>query len=214
MGVSLGVPNDLHFQKRVLLALMKLLEAPEENGPVLIEDYPEDAPEIEDDLLMGGISCPVFFGDPNETEIQGIDRMHTEFLREIAAMRSWYDMSVEKRKRTTVGVSRIDLNDLGNFIYAFTGNEMPENPRPDIDISTTLKAAVEDLRAYYFEAVISQPGRQNVSNRALLEWYWKDTVAGKVLREVQKACVNSRNESIKLVAERFIVPMAYLEQET
>ena len=41
LGRPLGPPNDAAFQKRVLIAALKLLEA--SGGPVL-EDYPEDAP--------------------------------------------------------------------------------------------------------------------------------------------------------------------------
>jgi len=201
MGVPLGIPGDIDFQKRVLLALLKLFEAPE--GPVLI-DYPEDASVLEDGD-MPVLSCPVYYGK-DEEPCEGIDPAHTAFLREITAMRSWYDMSVAKRNRTTVGVSGIGLDDIGNFLYSFTGGTMPENPREDVNLLTTFKLAVEDLRAYYFEGASSQPGRGNISNRALLDWFWEDTIAGEVLLKIRKVCMESPDESMRIMAERLIAP--------
>jgi hypothetical protein len=202
LGRPLGVPNNAAFQKRVLLALLKLFEVPE--GPVIIEDFPEDAPEVEDDATVV-LTCPVYFGK-NEDEPEGTDQMQTAFLKEIKSMRPWYDMAVATRKRTTVGVSGIDLDSIGNFLYAFAKGTIPENPRKDVDLSTTLKAAVEDLRAYYFEGITVQPGREIVSNKALLNFFWGETVAGKVLLEVQKVCAQSPDEAIKIVAEHFFAP--------
>ena len=208
LGRPLGAPNDPAFQKRVLTALLKLLETPDDKGPVVIEDYPEDVPEAEDAVTV--LACPVYYGNTDEAAPEGSDPTHMAFLREIKAMRPWYDMALAKRQRTTVGVSRIDLDSIGNFLYAFVRGETPENPRQDVDLSTVLKAAVEDLRAYYYEGITSQPGWENASNKALLNWFWEETAAGKVLLELQKVCVQSPDEATKMVSERFIVPRAVL----
>lgn len=209
LGRPLGVANDAAFQKRVLLALLKLFEVPE--GPVIIEDYPEDVPEVENVVTV--LSCPVDYGKSKD-EPAGTDRTHTAFLREIKAMRPWYDMAVAKRKRTTVGVSGIDLDSIGDFIYAFAKGTMPENPRQDIDLSTTLKSAVEDLRAYYFEGMTAQPGHENVPNQALLDWFWEETLAGKVLLEVVDVCEKSPDETMNLLAKIFLVPHAIKARHT
>jgi hypothetical protein len=58
LGRPLGVPNDAAFQERVLLAVLRLLEATV--GPVLA-DYPEDAPSSSSDDAAGQV-CPVSFG--------------------------------------------------------------------------------------------------------------------------------------------------------
>ena len=61
MGRPFGVPNDPAFQKRVLLAVLKLFEAPA--GP-LIENYAEDAPQsviVGEDEEMEAFACPVNF---------------------------------------------------------------------------------------------------------------------------------------------------------
>jgi len=210
MGVPLGKPNDPAFQKRVLLALLKLFETPRPEGPEpwILEDYPEDAPETED---IAVISCPVSYVDEDQTE-KG-DPLEAAFLREIKALRPWYDMAVAKEKRTMVGVSRVSLDDIGKFLYTFTKGTYPENPRPDVDLSTSLKAAIEDLRAYYFESATSQPGQENVSNQALLDWFWEHTTAGKVLLEIQQSCsLNSSDPGMQMLSERFIVPHTIMDR--
>jgi D-proline reductase (dithiol) PrdB len=208
LGRPLGVPNDPAFQKRVLLALLKLLEAPESEGPVILVDYPEDAPEVENDATV--ISCPVYYGDENEAET---DPMETAFLREIKAMRPWYDIAVAKRQRTTVGVSSVDLDALGEFIYAFIKGETPENPRQDVELITTLKLAIEDLRAYYNEGATAQPGQENVSLQVLKDWFWNNTVASKVLLRLLDVCEKSSDEKVKMMAGHFVPTDVYAQHK-
>jgi hypothetical protein len=201
-GRPLGVPNDPAFQKRVLLAQLKLLEVPE--GPWILVDYPESAPEVADDASVV-LSCPVYYGE-SEDEPEETDPVQKGFLREIKAMRPWYDMALAKRKRTTVGISRINLDNIGDFIYAFVKGTMPENPRQDIPIVSTLKLAIEDLRAYYFESATAQPGQENVSNKVLLNWFWEETEAGKVLLELLKICEKSSDEMMNTLAGHIFAP--------
>jgi hypothetical protein len=200
MGRPLGPPDDAAFQKRVLLALMALLEAPA--GP-LLEDFPEDEPETAGEITV--LACPVNFArevaGPGET-----DHLQIAFRREITAMRPWYDMAVAKRQRTTVGVSGIDLEALGDFIYAFISGEEPENPRDDIPLAYTLKFAVEDLKSYYIEGVTAQPGQAGASSQTLTAWFWDETVAGKVLLNLKKVCQASTDSIMIEMAEHGLVP--------
>ena len=47
LGRPFGPPSDPAFQKHVILAALRLLER--EDGPVLIEDFPEDDPRAQPD---------------------------------------------------------------------------------------------------------------------------------------------------------------------
>jgi hypothetical protein len=200
LGCPLGVANDAAFQKRVLLAVLGLLEAPD--GP-LLEDFPEDAPESAGEITV--LSCPVSFAQ-DAVESGETDQMEVAFRREMTAMRPWYDMAVAKRQRTTVGVSRIDLEALGDFIYAFVRGEEPENPRDDISLVYTLRMAIEDLKAYYVEAVTAQPGQAGASSRVITDWFWDETVAGKVLLALNKVCKASQDDMMRQISTGFIVP--------
>jgi hypothetical protein len=201
LGRPLGPPSDAAFQKRVLLALLGMFEAPD--GPRL-EDFPEDEPVTADEITV--LACPVDFThtaeEPGET-----DQLRVAFRREMTAMRPWYDTAVARRQRTTVGISGIDLEALGDFIYAFLGGKEPENPRDDIPLAYTLKFAVEDLQSYYIEGVTAQPGQGGASGQALTNWFWDETVAGKVLLELKKVCEASTDDTIKQMGAHFLVPM-------
>jgi hypothetical protein len=199
LGRPLGPPGNTELQKRVLITLLRLLETP--RGPVL-EDFPEDEPESNEVAVL---AYPVNF--VRDTEVSGdADELLAAFHREITAMRPWYDMAVNKRQRTTVGVSGITLENLGEFIYAFVRREPPKNSRHDLPLAITLKLAVEDLKAYYFEGITSQPGQANASSKILQDWFWDRTICGKVLLALKKDCEASTDEMTKMIGLHFIVP--------
>ncbi len=199
LGRPLGPPDNPGFQKRVLLALLQMFIAP--RGP-LLEDFPEDEPESAELTVL---SCPVNF--PQETtEFDNAEKLLEAFRHEISAMHPWYDLSVKKRNRTTVGISRIPLKNLGDFIYAFFHGEIPENPRKDIPLASTLKFAVEDLKSYYIEGITSQPGQDNASSKTLDDWFWGETVYAKVLLALKKTCESSSDEMLKMTGSHFLIP--------
>ena len=200
LGRPLGPPDDTTFQRRVLLALMGMFEAPD--GPRL-EDFPEDEPETSGEITV--LACPVDYNLPTE-ESSETDQLQTAFRREMTAMRPWYDMAVAKRQRTTVGVSGIGLESLGDFIYAFIGGTEPDNPRDDIPLAYTLKFAVEDLKSYYIEGVTAQPGQTGASSQVLTDWFWDETVAGKVLLALKKVCQASTDSTMSMIGDHAIVP--------
>lgn len=206
LGRPLGIPDDTAFQKSVLLSLLKLFEATE--GPVL-EDFQEDAPESGNEIHL--MACPLYL-DEAGVETSESDPIQTRFLREIKAMRPWYDMALKKRNRTTTGASGIDLDSVGDFIYAFVEGKAPENPRKDIELPYTLKLAVEDLKAYYLEGVTAQPGQEGASSKALKDWFWEETTAGKVLLELANVCEKSSDELMSMVGSRFIAPGDVISQ--
>jgi len=200
LGRPLGVPNDPIFQKRVLLAALKLLEAP--SGPVL-EDFPEDAPVSSDEITT--LACPVNFVQ-DRVDLGETEQLCVAFQREMASMRPWYDMAVEKHGRTTVGVSGIALDTIDDFICSFLRDGEPANPRDDISLPSTLKLATDDLKAYYFEGITAQPGQEAVSSQILSDWFWEETVAGRVLLALKEVCKQNENALMQIVGRVLIVP--------
>jgi hypothetical protein len=200
LGRPLGPPNNPAFQKRVLTALIKLFEAP--GGPLLV-DFPDDEPESTGEPVV--LACPVFFTQSAD-EITAGDKVEAAFRREMAALRPWYDLAVGKRKRTTVGLSGIELEALGDFIYAFAKGRVPDNPRKDMALAYTVKFAVEDLKAYYFESITAQPGQEGASGQHLQDWFWNQTKAGEVLLEVKQTCQASPDKLMSMIGNVFIAP--------
>lgn len=206
LGRPLGVPNDASFQSRVLRVALALLEAPA--GPVL-EAFPEDAQVREEDL--SGFACPVSFDTP-PADLSATDLLRAALQGEIQQLRTWYDLSVAKRGRTTVGVSGMTPEEVGTFIGGFLDAGTPGNPRPDLPLATLFRFAVEDLKSYYFEAVTAQPGQQAVESTVLADWFWRETTAGRLLFALHDACQRSDVPGIPVVANNFLIPRARLAE--
>ncbi len=151
LGRPLGVPNDPAFQTRVVAAAVELFNA--HSGPALM-DYPEDAPQVEGPATL---VCPVSSNLP-ESDDSDTAKLTARLLEEIALMRPWYDRAVDSRKRTTVGVSGMNPKAMGSFVAEFLDGGMPAS-KGDLSPATLFKLAVEDLKAYYFEASTAQPGQ-------------------------------------------------------
>lgn len=201
LGRPLGRPNDVAFQTRVLQAVFELLEAP--SGPVL-EDFPEDVPHNEDSLM--GWACPINL--PEETRnVTDSQALLLAFRNEMNRMRSWYDLGVKRRGRTTFGLSGLDPAEIPAFLNKFLDYGIPENPRDDIPPALLLKLAVDDLKAYYLEAATAQPGEREPTSGELSKWFWSQTIAAKVLLRVKEACLSSSDPMLKTTGKLLIVPM-------
>jgi hypothetical protein len=180
-------------------AALKLFSAPK--GPVLV-DFNEEAPtsSVEEVIL----SCPVNF-DISSDDLNDADKLRQAFKEEMNGLRSWYETSVKKRGRTTVGVSGLELNAAANFVGAFLDG-VPDNPRDDMTLPFALNFAVDDLKAYYFEAISAQPGNGSPGSEQFADFFWDNTAAGKLLYAVKNAAGKSEDSMMKLVANMLLVP--------
>ncbi len=201
LGRPLGVPNDAVFQTKVLVAALQLLESP--SGPIL-SDFPEEVPVREDS--MTGWSCPINLSDesPDLTDNQ---RLLAAFEREVSRMRSWYDLALKARGRTTFGLSGMPPEAVAGFIGGFLDGAVPESPREDLSVAFALKLAVDDLKSYYFEAAEGEPGKHIPGSAELANWFWNKTVAARVLRAVRQSCQRSDDQMLQIAGAKLIVPM-------
>ncbi len=200
LGRPLGVPGDPAFQTRVVTAALELLDAP--CGPALM-DYPENAPPVEGPATL---VCPVSFTLP-ELDDSDAAKLTAKLLEEIALMRPWYDRAVDNRKRTTVGVSGMDPQSMGSFVAEFLDGYVPAS-KSDLSPATLFKLAVEDLKAYYFEAATAQPGQEEVDSNTLSAWFHQETVAGNVLSAVRNAHKDTEDKAMRLVINVLLIPRA------
>jgi hypothetical protein len=203
LGRPLGAPNDPAFQKKVLRAALDLLDA--DAGP-LLADFPEDAPdtlESEGDDMTGMV-CPVDLPPlPGEADENGLAKA---FREEMDRLQPWYGLSVERRGRTTVGVSGVDIAEAAAFILNFIEDPATPPPRGDLKTDAFLRAAYEDIKAYYLESMMAQPGA--VSQRQLENWFWGETAFARVIFVLRKICLASDTPAIAVLGEKSLVPTA------
>lgn len=222
-GRPLGTPNQPELQRRILTGALSLLTS--DRCPILEEfEYEVPKPTEKDtrekeasppaaaspDESMP-VACPVRFGLPVEPSTS-TEKMMTRFLEEVVQMRNWYDIAVEKRGRTTFGITGLEPERIARFFSDFVESDgaLDHSPMEGIAITTALRMAAEDLKAYYFEGVTAQPG-QPTDSQTLSTWFWRETTAGQVINTIRILCLKSDNKSYGLLGKLLLVPRNQLD---
>lgn len=205
LGRPFGPPDMPDLQGRVLEHALRLLEAPA--GPVL-QDFPEEAPAAAGEEAAW--ACPVQFGAPPATGAAA-DDLRSAVQREMALLLPWYERARSTRGRSTVGVSGLPLPEILAELCA------PLDPLFGEDVARSgladrLRLAAEDLKAFYTEAGSAQPGA--ASSEALLQWFWHDTSASRLLRSLQAHFANSDDEALQLLSSLLLVPRSQSGEPT
>ena len=110
--------------------------------------------------------------------------------------------------RTTVGLSGLAPDAIVEFlaVYAERGEETSPHPHRDgVNFSRFLKHALDDLLAWYQEAVTAQPG-STPSGRELVAWFWGETRASRLFLAVRERGVASEDPGVRLVVKALLVP--------
>jgi hypothetical protein len=180
LGRPLGIPDDPPFQRRVVKAALDLLARTD--GP-LIADYPEHAPEVTD---FSGWACPINLA-PGRVD---------SLAAEIDRLATWYDRSVARLGRTTVGVSGLDMPAAGALVGRALDGELPE--------AQALKEAIDDLRAYYLEAASAFPDPGTSATRK--KWFWDETRLARTILELQPRLAASTDPQHRILANLTLIP--------
>jgi hypothetical protein len=197
LGRPLGAPHDAAFQRKVLLAALRLFEAP--SGPVL-SDFPEAAPASAAPRDEEGEACPVNFSRPRVAGA-GEHALAQALADEIAQLQPWHDLATRRRGGTTVGVSGRTPAEAGAFVVSHLGAA-----RPDPIQVQALKYACDDLRAFYEEAGGAQPGA--LSGPELERWLYLGTVYGEVLQALRPLCAQSADPALQRFGKLLLIPRA------
>ncbi len=198
LGRPLGVPHDADFQSRVFQSLIDLFEA--RKGPVLV-DYPEDAPGSHADD-MDGLACPMRFDAPKTND----ETLESAVLREVGELQPWYDLACERRQRTTVGVTGLEIDDVVRTLAGWLSPEAPTAVIKNQTPAAMLKLAVEDLRAFYFEAAAGQPGGDAIGSKQLADWFWGETSAAKLLLALRDRLIPDDDPALQMLGHNSVVP--------
>src|SRR5260370_26432537 len=98
LGRPVGEPEDKAFQRRVVLAALRLLERTD--GPVILEDFPEDPPGLRDTPGWRAPALPARTAPPN-----GPDAWAAAFAGELALLSPPCGQAQERFGGTTGGLS-------------------------------------------------------------------------------------------------------------
>jgi hypothetical protein len=192
LGRPFGPPDDADFQRRVVLAALRLLSR--DDGPVIIEDFPDDDPRSRPDAEWRSPLAPVNIADISREAIA------SRLVDEVVQLRPLHERWRAARGRTTVGLSCVPISACADRIGSWLGGESPPVGPGE------LRFVVDDLKAYYLEAAAS--GRAKPSSRQLGDWLWNSTYAGRALQMLRDLCLANGHERLKYQALNTIVPGA------
>ena len=174
----------------------------------VLEDYGEDAPLVGDDDTS--TSCPINFARP-QTALSGSAAIAASLRDEIARLQPWYDRHIKEHGRTLYGASTLALDDVVDAIAAMFADVMPPPPVPDASLGEGLRLVIDDLKAFYVEAMMAQPGTS--PNDSLVRWFWDETTAGAILLDLKERCLAAEDEEIKLLGSVFLVPRSKVDRD-
>lgn len=197
LGRPLGEPEDRAFQRRVLMHALGLLERTD--GPVILEDFPDDPPGWTDTPGWQPPLGPAAGGDASD--------LVGRFAAELAQAGPAWERAQARRGRTTVGLSGQAPEQWPGFVAAVLHGEFPVAP-PHETTALSLRFLCDDIKALYGEA--AQADGPAPSSRQIDGWFWTNTVAGQLLIALRAAAMASENSALKTVGSRFFVPTPFV----
>jgi len=198
LGRPFGPPGNPAFQKRVMLAALRLLER--EDGPVIIEDFADDDPRALPDPAWHPPFIPPAVATGTAKSLAA--RLEAEVLLLLGSHERW----IAQHRRTTVGLSGLPMSECARYVADWLRGKAPPSPREGFSAPLILRFAVDDLKAYCLEAATA--GTAKPSSRQLGDWFWNDTAAGAAMHALRVALQASEDERLRLIVSNFMVPAA------
>jgi len=201
LGRPLGEPGDAAFQRRVLLAALRLLERTD--GPVIIEDFPDDAPSQRADT-----GWRPAFELPAPPSPRTSAEWAAALTAEMALVRPWWERASARFARSTVGLSAQAPEAWPAYAAQFLDGRLPDPPPSLNSPAFALRFLADDLKAFYMEAAQAEGGVPSPDEANA--WLFRRTLAGRFLVALRAASLASDNNALKTAGGRFLVPAPWL----
>ena len=187
-GLALGRAEDPAYQHRVLRATLDLLAM--DQTPVLAQ-WPEDE------------TRPVKLVQASHVEHTGA--AEGDPANELTKLRAFYERWLEvSGGRTGVGISGVpqrQFRKLVRFLEAYrSGDEAADVPErtAGVAVHQYVRYAVDDLKAFYYEARMAQ--RKDQSPADLHTWFWSETAMARLIGEVAQRLDATGDPALKAIA--------------
>ncbi len=185
LGRPVGEPGDPAFQLRILRMALALLDRTD--GPVILEDFPDDPPGWTD----------------NPSWIAPATSPSSPFEAELMALLPLWEAAQTRFGRTSVGLSFLTARTWPAFAADVLAGGLPVTPQLETT-ALSVRFVCDDIKALYGEAaqaVGPAPSADQVDT-----WFWGHTAAGALLQALRSVAMASANNGLKTVGGRFFVP--------
>ena len=200
LGRPFGAPNEPDFQRRVLRSVLELLER--DDGPGIIEDFPDDAPAYASGEGESW-ACPITFR-PTEDERP---ELVAATLAEMERLAPWHELYVERRGGSAPTASGLELREVVRLLGKLAvGEQNPEVPT-EFALHEWIRLGCDDLCTWYSECARGQPGRGSAAE--LRDWFWRDTAAARLIAAAATALLAHPKPIVKALALRVMIPRKY-----
>ena len=201
LGRPMGEPGDAAFQRRVLMQALSLLERTD--GPVILEDFPDDPPNWRDTPdWRPSVALPM----PAEWPTSA-DTWADLFEEELTRLDSAWMRSKIRFRRSSVGLAGQPPEEWPGHVADVLRGDMPI-VMPHDTAALAMRFLADDIKALYSEA--AQMSGDPPASRQIDEWFWRHTVAGRLLQSVRTIMMASDVPAVKTVGGRFIVPTPFV----
>ncbi len=191
LGRPFGAPNEPDFQRRVLRAALELLDRTD--GPVVLADFPEDAPVSDDEAVW---ACPISFAPKPTEEPELIQETRAEIRR----LAPWAQLG----RRPLPSNSGMDRDAIVGYLGRVAAGLDVSAELGDRSLIEATRLAADDLRTWYLQAASRQPGRS--STEQLTGWFWRQTAFAHLLGEVTARLLQHPDPNVRSFAARALVP--------
>ena len=200
LGRPIGPPRNAPFQTRVIAAALGLLEAA--SGPALLEDFPEDDPTAVD--VSGW--APPFDVTAAPVDLDDHATLDRALRQEVLAIAPFHQRFVTSNGRTTIGLSGIGIEACARLLAASLAGPAPASPDAAVSPVQALRWAVDDLKAYYLEAMSADGATP--SSRQMQTWFWDRTLAARVIIALRRHLLASDDKRGQAIGRMNLVPGA------
>ena len=206
LGRPFGAPHEPDFQRRVLRAALGLLER--RDGPVILEDFPDDAPVGEHDGHDDGASwsCPVSFGGVAD----GDAGLVAEVLVELRRLAPWQEVYAAGRGRSAPAASGLSHEQIVHGLGEVAGGAKDPSVATNLPLPEWLRLGCDDLRTWYMEAAQGRPGR--ATSLELRDWFWRETALARLIGTAGARLAGSEHRALSMFGRRVMVPRVYMGQ--
>lgn len=200
LGRPFGAPHEPDFQRRVLRAALGLLER--RDGPVVLEDFPDDAPAVTDGPAW---SCPVSFAGATADDGGLVGAV----LAELRRLAPWQEMYAAQRGRSAPPASGLSHEQIVRGLSALAIGVRDPAVATNLPLPEWVRLGCDDLRTWYMEAAQGRPGR--ATSLELRDWFWRETALARLIGAAGVRLAGSEHPALRMFGRRAMVPRVYMD---